>query len=606
MHVSPVSRARTQLRRTWQLMLLGLVAAIVGQAVAASPAQAATVTLTAAITGAGTITNAPTSSHAYTCLSFQQSDSVTVGCPSGNFDTGPFGGPVTLVLVASPSATPGGHWRFAGWVGCPAPSGNQCAVTAPLFGNVGANVRAVFDDFVGPTISGLSATTSTVTERGATFTWSANEFLSGSQCSVDGSATVPCSSGVARTFATEGDHTFAVRGTDQSGNVGTAASITHKVVDTALTGGPSGLVSDRSPTFGFSTVAGNAFECSLDGAAFTACGTTPATSGIQSYSGLGDGPHTFRVRARNGSFIDGVPAVRSWTIDSLPPETAIDTALTAVDSRSAHFTFSNTGGSSFQCALTGPSQSHAFVPCTSPRDYGSLADGSYSFQVRAVDTAGNVDPTPATHTWAIDLTAPQTTITAGPTNGGWLLATSTTMRYASSEVGSVYACKLDAAVRACGSSSLGLSRLTAGSHVFTVAATDAAGNADASPASRTFSVPVNNTSLTHSSGWVKKTASGYYLNTYSETKTKGKTLTRSVTGMRKLSLVASKGVGHGTVRVYLGRTLYKTVSLSSTSLKKKQVIPIATWTSGRSGTVKILVYSSNKTVRIEGLAVATR
>ena len=76
--------------------------------------------------------------------------------------------------------------------------------------------------------------------------------------------------------------------------------------------------------------------------------------------------------------------------------------------------------------------------------------------------------------------------------------------------------------------------------------------------------------------------------------------------MRKLSLVATKGVGHGTVKVYLGRTLYKTVSLNSTSLKKKQVIPIATWTSGRSGTVKILVYSSNKTVRIEGLAVATR
>ena len=79
-----------------------------------------------------------------------------------------------------------------------------------------------------------------------------------------------------------------------------------------------------------------------------------------------------------------------------------------------------------------------------------------------------------------------------------------------------------------------------------------------------------------------------------------------MTGRRKLSLVATKGAGYGTVRVYLGRTLLKTVSLNATSLKKKQVIPIGSWASGRAGTVKILVYSTNKTVRIEGLDVATR
>jgi hypothetical protein len=606
MHVPPVSRVRIRLSSTWRLVLLVLVAAVVGQAVVASPAEAATASLTATITGAGSITQAPTSSHPYSCFSFQQSDAVTVGCPSGTYDTGVFGGPVNLVLVATPSATPAGHWRFLGWVGCPAPSGNQCTVAAPVFGNVSANVRAVFDDFIGPTISGLTATTSTVTERTASFTWSADELLVGSQCSVDGAATVPCSSGAGRAFTTEGNHTFAVRGTDQSGNLGTAASVVYKVVDTELSGGPTGLVSDRSPTFTFSTVAGNAFECSLDGAGFAACGTTPATTGNQSYLGLGDGSHTFRVRARNGSFVDGVPAVRTWTIDSLPPETAIDSALVAVDSRSANFMFSHTGGSAFQCALTGPSQSHGFVPCTSPRNYLSLADGSYSFQVRSVDDAGNVDPTPATQAWSIDLTAPQTSITGGPTNGGWLLGTSTTMRYASSQAGSTFACKLDSVARPCGGTSLALTGLSQASHVFTVAATDATGNADLTPASRIFTVPRNNTTLTHSSGWVKATASGYYLNTYSQTKTKGKTLTKGVTGMRKLSLVATKGVGYGTVQVYLGGTLLKTVSLNATSLKKKQVIPIASWTSGRTGTVKVLVYSSNKTVRIEGLGVATR
>ena len=206
----------------------------------------------------------------------------------------------------------------------------------------------------------------------------------------------------------------------------------------------------------------------------------------------------------------------------------------------------------------------------------------------------------------IDLTAPNTSITSGPTNGGWLLATSTRLGYSASEAGSTFACKLDAAVKACGGTSLALSGLSQASHVFTVAAKDAAGNADASPATRTFTVPRNNTTLTHSSGWAKRTASGYYLNSFSETKTKGKSLSKGVTGMRKLSLVATKNRGYGSVRVYLGTTLLKTVSLNATSLKKKQVIPIASFGSARSGTVKVVVYSANKTVRIEGLGVATR
>ncbi len=73
-----------------------------------------------------------------------------------------------------------------------------------------------------------------------------------------------------------------------------------------------------------------------------------------------------------------------------------------------------------------------------------------------------------------------------------------------------------------------------------------------------------------------------------------------------VALVATKGPGHGTVKVLLGPTVLKTVSLAATRLSKRQVIAVATFPSARSGTLKVLVATSGKPVRIEGLGVATR
>ena len=66
-----------------------------------------------------------------------------------------------------------------------------------------------------------------------------------------------------------------------------------------------------------------------------------------------------------------------------------------------------------------------------PDGYVGLADGSHTFRVRAIDPAGNVDGTPATHTWTIDATPPgggladpgqflrgTITLTASPSDSG--------------------------------------------------------------------------------------------------------------------------------------------------------------------------------------------
>ena len=59
---------------------------------------------------------------------------------------------------------------------------------------------------------------------------------------------------------------------------------------------------------------------------------------------------------------------------------------------------------------------------------GALLDGeSYVFSARAIDGAGNTDPTPATWSWTVDLTAPATTITSGPDDP--TAATSATFTY---------------------------------------------------------------------------------------------------------------------------------------------------------------------------------
>lgn len=88
--------------------------------------------------------------------------------------------------------------------------------------------------------------------------------------------------------------------------------------------------------------------------------------------------------------------------DTTPPDTMIDSNPSNPSSSSgASFSFSGadseSGVASFECSL----DSGAFTSCASPQPYSSLSDGSHTFQVRAIDGAGNIDPTPASYSWVI-------------------------------------------------------------------------------------------------------------------------------------------------------------------------------------------------------------
>ncbi len=85
--------------------------------------------------------------------------------------------------------------------------------------------------------------------------------------------------------------------------------------------------------------------------------------------------------------------------DTAPPETTIDKGpKKRTEKRKAKFRFSSSeAGSSFQCKL----DRKPFKRCDSPFRKKVKAGKKHKFRVRAIDAAGNVDPTPAKRKWKV-------------------------------------------------------------------------------------------------------------------------------------------------------------------------------------------------------------
>lgn len=199
-------------------------------------------------------------------------------------------------------------------------------------------------------------------------------------------------------------------------------------------------------------------------------------------------------------------------------------------------------------------------------------------------------------------TPPETSLTSVPP--AWLLSSSTSVAYASSEAGSSFACRLDGSAVPCTSSPLALSGLSEGTHRFTVAARDPEGTLDPTPAATVFTVPVDDRRLVRAAGrWKRKAAPAAYRGTYTATAQKNARLTFRVSGARELALVVGTGSGQGRVRVYVGDVLVGRVRLSG-AYGFARLVPVATFSTPRSGLVRI-VTRSKKPVRIDGLGVLT-
>ncbi|MFZ5443974.1 MAG: Ig-like domain-containing protein, partial [Myxococcota bacterium] len=290
-----------------------------------------------------------------------------------------------------------------------------------------------------------------------------------------------------------GSHTVRARATDAAGNTSPDSNTNAFTVDVTPPSAPvvtapanGSLTNDDTPTVTGTAEPGATVTVIIDG---VAVGTTTASgSGAWSFTpgtALAGGSHTVRATATDAAGNTSPTSnTNTFTVDATAPETTIASGPTGtVSSTTASFTFtSDDPAATFECSLDGA----AYAACPASHSLSGLADGSHTLSVRARDGAGNVDPTPATRTWTVDATAPDTTITMGPS--GTTGATTATLVFTSTEANSTFECSLDGAPFTACSAPLALTGLAQGPHTFAVRAIDALGNVDATPATVTWTV----------------------------------------------------------------------------------------------------------------------
>lgn len=274
-------------------------------------------------------------------------------------------------------------------------------------GNAATDGRAFIVDTVPPVVTVIAGPSGSTNDATPTWTFTAEGAPIAVECAIDGGPYAACADEYTPLALPDGPHLFTVRAIDAAVNTGSdtrAIELDGTAPVISITGGPSGITLDTTPTFSFS-IAGDfaVSRCRIDAGAFALCASpfTPAP--------LGGGEHIFEVQADDAAGNTG-NATRAFEVDANAPTIFISVAPPD---------FTNNATPVFEL-VAGPTAStvecrfdqDVFLPCSSPFIAAPLSEGSHVFEVQAC-TIGQVCAGD-THAFVVDLTPPLLTLTGGP------------------------------------------------------------------------------------------------------------------------------------------------------------------------------------------------
>ena len=253
-------------------------------------------------------------------------------------------------------------------------------------------------DTTGPTVAFSSAPAINTRSESAYFRFEPEELIKGSMsCTLDGKA-FGCANGrVKLPRVSTGGHTLAVKATDVAGNVGTTTydwMVDRTRPQVGILDAPNKLSNDPVSAFNlWSNEGPGFFGCSLDGSPAMPC------FGAPNFTNLKEGRHTLKVWSVDLAYNESPAITYVWKIDRTPPVVSLVGGPTeGSTSGPGEITFgvSQSEKGQLWCSLDGVE----FTKCSSPVRFADLPSGAHTFQVYAVDAAGNQSVT-AERAWTI-------------------------------------------------------------------------------------------------------------------------------------------------------------------------------------------------------------